>query len=91
MGRLGCPETSARNYHYTLRNIPGERRFNLYRYGSLKSRDSLYFGLDGPGFKFRQGKKDFLLSTTSKPALGLTQLSVKWVSGSFLGNKAIEV
>jgi hypothetical protein len=26
MGLIGCPETSVRNYHYTLRNIPEERR-----------------------------------------------------------------
>jgi hypothetical protein len=25
MGPIGCPETSVRNYHYTLRNIPDER------------------------------------------------------------------
>ena len=26
MGPIGCPETSVRNYHSTLRNIPEERR-----------------------------------------------------------------
>jgi len=26
MGPIGSPETSARNYHYTLRNIPEGRR-----------------------------------------------------------------
>ena len=26
MGPTGCPETSVRNYHYTLRNFPEERR-----------------------------------------------------------------
>jgi hypothetical protein len=25
-GPMGCPETSVRNYRYTLRNIPEERR-----------------------------------------------------------------
>ena len=25
MGRIGCPETSVRNYHYSLRNDPDER------------------------------------------------------------------
>ena len=25
-GLIGCTETSVRNYHYTLRNIPGDRR-----------------------------------------------------------------
>jgi hypothetical protein len=27
MGPIGCPETSVRDYHYTLRNIPEESRF----------------------------------------------------------------
>jgi hypothetical protein len=31
------PETSVRNYHFTLRNIPEERRSHLHRNGSLKS------------------------------------------------------
>ena len=35
---VGCPETSARNYHYSLRNNPEERSFHLFRGGSLKSR-----------------------------------------------------
>jgi len=38
MGLIGCPETSVRNYHYTLRNNPEERSSNLLRGGSLKSR-----------------------------------------------------
>ena len=36
-GPIGCPETSVRNYHYTLRNIAEERISNLLRGGSLKS------------------------------------------------------
>jgi len=38
MGLIGCPETSVRNYHYTLRNIQEERRSNFHRGESLKSR-----------------------------------------------------
>jgi len=38
MWPLDCPETSVRNYHSTLRNIPEERRSHLHRGGSLKSR-----------------------------------------------------
>ena len=38
MGPIGCPETSVRNYHYTLRNSPGERRSHLLLGGSFKSR-----------------------------------------------------
>ena len=34
----GSPETMVRNYHYSLRNYPEERRFHLFRGGSLKSR-----------------------------------------------------
>ena len=37
-GPIGFPETSVRNYHYTLRNIAEERRFHLLRGASLKSR-----------------------------------------------------
>jgi hypothetical protein len=37
MGPRGCIEMSVRNYHYTLRNIPGQRRSNVLRGGSLKS------------------------------------------------------
>ena len=33
-----CPETSVRNYRYSLRNNPEERSFRLLRGGSLKSR-----------------------------------------------------
>jgi len=32
-----CPETSVRNYRFTLHNIPEERRSQLLRNGSLKS------------------------------------------------------
>jgi len=38
MGPIGCPETSVRNYHYSLRNNPEERNSQLLRRGSLKSR-----------------------------------------------------
>jgi hypothetical protein len=36
-GPSGCPETSVRNYHYSLRNNPVGRSFHLLRDGSLKS------------------------------------------------------
>jgi hypothetical protein len=38
MGPKGCPETSVRNYHYSLRNNPEERSSNLLRGGSLELR-----------------------------------------------------
>ena len=38
MGPTGCPETSVRNYHTPLRNVPNEHKPNLYRRCSLKSR-----------------------------------------------------
>jgi len=38
VGPVGCPETSVRNYHYSLRNDPEERRSQSRRGGNLKSR-----------------------------------------------------
>jgi hypothetical protein len=38
MGPIGCPETSVKDYHSTLRNIPEERRYRQHRGGSLRSR-----------------------------------------------------
>jgi hypothetical protein len=35
MGPIGCPETSIRNYHYSLRDNPEERISHLLRGGSL--------------------------------------------------------
>jgi hypothetical protein len=43
-------ETSVRNCHYTLRDIPEEGRSHLIRGGSLKSHISLYFEI----FEFRK-------------------------------------
>jgi hypothetical protein len=43
MGLIGCPETSVRNYHYTLRNSPEERSYHLLRGGSLKLRNDIFF------------------------------------------------
>jgi len=37
-GPISCPETSVRNYHYSLRNNPKERSSHLRSGGSLKSR-----------------------------------------------------
>ena len=37
MGLIGCPETSARNYHYSLRNNSEEHSSQLLLDGSLKS------------------------------------------------------
>jgi len=38
MGLIGCPETSVRNYHYSLRNNAEERSSLLLCDGSLKAR-----------------------------------------------------
>ena len=38
MGPIAFPETSVRNYHYSLRNSPARRSSHLLRGGSLKSR-----------------------------------------------------
>ena len=37
MGLIGCPETSVRKYHYSLRNNPEERSSHLLRGWSLNS------------------------------------------------------
>ena len=37
MGPIGCPETSARKYRYTLLKTPKQHRPHLHRVGSLKS------------------------------------------------------
>jgi hypothetical protein len=42
IGPISCPETSARNYHSTLRKIPKERRSHLHCGVSLKSRLDVY-------------------------------------------------
>jgi hypothetical protein len=38
MGPIGCPETSVRNYHYSLRINPEEHSSHLLRGGILKLR-----------------------------------------------------
>ena len=43
MGPIGCPETSARNYHSMLRNNQEERISYLFRGGSLKTDRALPF------------------------------------------------
>jgi len=42
-GTVNCPETSVRNYHYTLRNNVKERSSYLHRGGSLKSHKRTVF------------------------------------------------
>ena len=42
MGPIGCPETSAGNYHYTLRNIPKERGSQRVIYLSKMVESSCY-------------------------------------------------
>jgi hypothetical protein len=70
MGPIGCPETSIRNYRYSLRNNPEEPVCHLRRGGSLKSLrlSELEFlaevsGQDGPDILSRNvGKKLPLLA-----------------------------
>jgi hypothetical protein len=38
MGPIGCPETSVRNYQYSLHNSPGQYSSHRLRGGSFKSR-----------------------------------------------------
>jgi len=37
MGLIDCPETSVKNYHYSLRNNPEERNSQQFNRGCLKS------------------------------------------------------
>jgi hypothetical protein len=46
---------------------------------------AIRYQLDGPGIEFRWGR-DF--QHPSRPALGPTQPSIKWVPGLFPGGKA---
>jgi len=46
MGPMGCPETLVKNYHYTLRHITEERRYDLLRSESLKSHKLIVFITD---------------------------------------------
>ena len=43
MGPISFPETSLRNYHYTLRNSPEERISHILGGGILKSRNDTFF------------------------------------------------
>jgi hypothetical protein len=38
IGPIGCPEMSAKNYHFSLGNNPEEHSSQLFRGGGLKSR-----------------------------------------------------
>jgi hypothetical protein len=52
MGLVGYPETSVRNYHPTLRNIPDDRRSQLHRGGSLNSLMLSNFTYRNYGYNF---------------------------------------
>jgi hypothetical protein len=49
MGPMRCSETSVKDYHSTLRNIPEKRGSHQHRSGSLKSRLLYCFCLSGCG------------------------------------------
>jgi hypothetical protein len=57
MGPIDCPETSVTNYHPTKGNISEERRPQLHRGGSLKSRMRSGFG----GETWKEGHFEKLL------------------------------
>jgi len=52
-GPIGCPETSVRNYHYTLRNSSEERSSLLLGGGSLKSQELRNFDCNWRAKDFR--------------------------------------
>jgi len=41
MELIGCPETSVKNYHYSVRDNPEERGSHLLSGGSLESKKRL--------------------------------------------------
>jgi hypothetical protein len=57
------------------KNIPGSRSVGNHTVATLQEPGELSrydYGLDGPGFDFRQGQETFLCSTVPRPALGPT-------------------
>jgi len=70
--KMGCPETSVRNYHHSLRNSSHEGNSHLLRGANLKSRISLdvysrkYKCVIWTGNLLLEGKWSLLLSLTTK-------------------------
>ena len=63
MGPIGCPETSTRNYHYSLRNDPEEHISHLLRGGSLPG---YYAILIGKITKISTESRAFIFSVKQK-------------------------
>jgi hypothetical protein len=62
MGPIGCPETSVINYHYSLRNNPEERCFQLLCGWSLKLRtlNGVHIGISVYIFNIWKKRTDFV-------------------------------
>ena len=78
----------------TTNKFPPQYFYSIYKF-TTGSRDIVVgvmtsYGLDGPVFESRHGKKIFSSSKPSGPALGPTQRPIKWVFGFFLGIKRQE-
>ena len=71
MGPLGCPETSVNNYQPKLCNFPEERKLQLQRGESLKSRNLITW----PPHSFELRPLDFFLRGCRKNALYVLLLS----------------
>ena len=69
-GPIFCPETSVRNYRYSVRNVDRDSSVGI----------ATRYGLDGPGIEC-WWERNF--SHQSRPALGPTQPLVQWVLVSF--------
>jgi hypothetical protein len=87
MEPIGCPETSVRNYHYSLSNGPEERNSQLLRGGSLKSRKFLVVvgareakspSTESPVWKSRENKQLHLSAFSSCFA--------EWLQGEVTSN-----
>ena len=77
------------NFIFAAYTVDRDRNF-LQNRGKCVGRKSVVgiatrYRLDGPGIEFRWGR-DF--RHTSRPALGLTQPPIQWVTGIFPGGKA---
>ena len=53
----------------------------LYHIGSRNTVIGIVTKLDAPSFECRKGQEIFLLSQTSRPALGATKPSIEWLPG----------
>ena len=84
MGPMGCPETSVRNYHYTLRNNLEQRISHVLRGGSVKSRVVISLYGFVPLYKVQCCVVPHILNSLSLSFFVYLRLNLKHVSKSLL-------